>query len=141
MRFRLRNQKGASLIEFALIMPLLILLILGIVDAGWAFFQNLEVRHGAREASRLAAVDYGTEAQIIAETCVRMSNPGSIVNVNVSSTGTAIGDKVTVVVTRAHSSLTGILPFFDNLTLNSTVETRLEQPIPAAYPGVGGNCP
>ncbi len=122
-------------------MPLLLLLILGIVDAGWAFFQNLEVRHGAREAARLAAVDYGDEAAIIIETCARMNNPGSIVSVSVSSTGKNIGDKVTVAVTRAHDSLTGILPFFDNLTLNTTVETRLEQPLASPYPGAGGSCP
>jgi Flp pilus assembly protein TadG len=124
-------------------MPLLVLLILGIVDGGWAFFQNLEVRHGAREASRLAAVDYGTEAAIITETCNRMNNPGSIVSVSVSSTGTDIGDKVTVTVTRTHDSLTGILPFFDNLTLSTSLETRLEQPLPPSspYPGAGGSCP
>jgi hypothetical protein len=79
-------------------------------------------------------------ASIISETCARMDNPGSIVTVTVSSTGKDIGDKATVVVTRAHSSLTGILPFFDNLTLTSTVETRLEQPLTSAYSGSGA-CP
>ena len=141
LKHRGNRDRGAALIEFALIMPLLVLLILGIVDAGWAFFQNLEVRHGAREAARLAAVDYGDEATIIAEACARMNNPGSAVHVTVDSSGdTEIGDTVTVTVTKAHSSLTGILPFFDNLTLSSTVEIRLEQKLSSPYPGTGGDC-
>lgn len=141
MKHRGNRDRGAALIEFALIMPLLLLLILGIVDGGWAFFQNLEVRHGAREAARLAAVHYGDENSIINEACARMNNPGSIVSISISSTGDSIGDKVTVTVTRTHDSLTGILPFFDNLTLDTTVEIRLEQPIPSgAYSG-SGSCP
>jgi len=132
-RFHKGNRDdGASLIEFALVMPLLVLLIFGMVDAGWAFFQNLEVRHGAREAARLAAVDYGTADQIIAETCDRMNVPSGSTDVTVTldhSPGTAIGDKATVTVARPnHASLTGFLPFFDNLNLTSTVEIRIEQP-------------
>ena len=46
----------------ALVAPVLILLLLGIVDFGWAFSENLDVRHGAREASRLVAVNYRPNA-------------------------------------------------------------------------------
>jgi Flp pilus assembly protein TadG len=134
MRFRLRNQEGASLIEFALIMPLLVLLILGIVDAGWAFFQNLEVRHGAREVARMAVVDLDPggsgatqEARLINEACARMTADDKVW-VALYYDGTDIGDTVTAVVVRQHSSLTGILPFFDNIQLSSEVEMRIEQP-------------
>ncbi len=112
-------------------MPLLVLLILGIVDAGWAFFQNLEVRHGAREAARLAAVDYGTADEIIQATCERMSVPHNSTDfaVALDKTGSNIGDKATVTVSKPdHQSLTGILPFFNHLNLSTTVEIRIEQP-------------
>jgi Flp pilus assembly pilin Flp len=130
-RVSLRNQRGASLVEFALIMPLLVLLILGIVDAGWAFFQNLEVRHGAREAARLAAVDYGTADEIIVATCQRMNvaHGSEDFTVALSKSGSDIGDTATVTVSKPdHTSLTGILPFFDHLNLSTTVEIRIEQP-------------
>ncbi len=130
--FHRRNRdEGAALVEFALVMPLLLLLIFGMVDAGWAFFQNLEVRHGAREAARLAAVDFGTADEIIRETCARMNVPSgsAAVAVTLSKTGADIGDKATVTVTRPnHQSLTGLLPFFDSISLDSTVEIRIEQP-------------
>ena len=37
---RHKGERGASLVEFALIMPLLVLLIFGMVDAGWAFLKT-----------------------------------------------------------------------------------------------------
>lgn len=46
--------------EFALVAPLLMLLLLGIVDFGWAFSQNIDLKHAAREGGRLAAVNAGT---------------------------------------------------------------------------------
>src|SRR5690606_23570198 len=51
------NDVGASVVEFAFLVPLLILLLCGIIEVGWLFTQNLDVRHGAAEAARLAAVD------------------------------------------------------------------------------------
>jgi Flp pilus assembly protein TadG len=122
-------------------MPLLVLLILGIVDAGWAFFQNLEVRHGARELARMAVVDFDPsgpgatqEARLINEACVRMTADDTVwmALYRADDTGNGndndIGDLVTAVAIRQHSSLTGILPFFDNIQLSSVVEMRIEQP-------------
>jgi Flp pilus assembly protein TadG len=110
-------------------MPLLVLLLFGMVDAGWAFSQNLEVRHGAREGARLAAVDFDNATNMIDETCSRMGavgNPDVTVAFNLPGTS-AVGETASVTVTRAHSSLTGFLPFFDNINLTSTVQIRLEQ--------------
>ena len=56
-RLRLaRSQRGAELIEFALVLPLLLLLVLGIVDFGF-LFQRLEVvTNAAREGARIAVL-------------------------------------------------------------------------------------
>ncbi len=123
------DERGAALVEFALVAPLLLLLTFGMIDAGWAFFQNLEVRHGAREAARLAAVDWGSSAAIIDQTCARMNATGnSDFSVALAHQGAGkVGDTAAVTVTRAHESLSGFLPFFDNLTLQTDVEIRLEQ--------------
>ena len=134
---RHRNDRGASLVEFALIMPLLVLLLFGMVDAGWAFSQHLEVRHGAREAARLAAVSavpFDTGSAIVTEACQRMTSTSPDVIVSLTllpAVGPGnMGDKgqaAAVTVTRSHSSLVGFIPFFDNITLTSDVEIRLEQ--------------
>jgi Flp pilus assembly protein TadG len=54
-RFR-QNERGAELIEFALILPLLLAMLAGIADFG-RMFQRLEVTtNAAREGARLASL-------------------------------------------------------------------------------------
>ncbi len=120
------SERGASLVEFAIMAPLLILLLLGIVEFGWLFAQNVDIRHGAREASRLAATNYPSD--IATETCSRMDLAGSgAVTVDLSRSGSEIGSTVTATVSLVPDSLTG---FFDAIlpsTLESSVQTRMEQ--------------
>lgn len=50
-----RNERGASLVELAIALPLLMMLLLGMVSAGIAYNHNLALAHSAREAGRHAA--------------------------------------------------------------------------------------
>lgn len=52
---RKRDELGASLVEFALVMPLVLMLIVGMVSAGISFNHKLSLTHAAREAGRYAA--------------------------------------------------------------------------------------
>ena len=47
---------GASAVELALISPLLILLLFGIIVFGWTFFRAQSMQSAVREGGRLAAV-------------------------------------------------------------------------------------
>ncbi|WP_211284004.1 TadE family protein [Phycicoccus duodecadis] len=51
-----RREGGAAAVEFALVLPLLLLLIFGIIDYGMFFFDSIGMRQGAREAARSAVV-------------------------------------------------------------------------------------
>ena len=51
---RSRGQSSQALIEFALISPVLLLLLFGIIDIGRAVFYYDTVNHAAREGARLA---------------------------------------------------------------------------------------
>jgi Flp pilus assembly protein TadG len=53
---RWRDERGAVAVEFALIAPVLILLLFGIVDYGLVFNAQLQVTGAAREAARTMAV-------------------------------------------------------------------------------------
>jgi Flp pilus assembly protein TadG len=122
------RERGASLIEFAILMPLLITLLLGVVEFAWLFSQNIDVRHGAREGARLAATDYGNETTIANETCDRMDIAGTAaVTVNLTRSGATIGDEINVTVTATPASLTGFFDYILPATLTSSIETRLEQ--------------
>ena len=122
------RDRGAALIEFAILAPLLVALLLGIIEFGWLFSQNIDVRHGAREGARLAATNFGTETAIVNETCARMDVAGtSSVSVRLSRTGATIGNVVTVEVRAVPTSLTGFFTAIMPATLDSSIETRLEQ--------------
>jgi Flp pilus assembly protein TadG len=51
-----RRDRGASIVEFAIIMPLLFALVLGIIDFGNTYNDWISVRQGAREGARQAVV-------------------------------------------------------------------------------------
>lgn len=53
----MENQAGAVLVEFALVLPLLLLLLLGTVEFGRAFNYWIDENHLANVAARWAAVD------------------------------------------------------------------------------------
>jgi Flp pilus assembly protein TadG len=57
-----RAEEGATLVEFAIAVPLLVLFIFGAIDFGWAFGQHINVRSAVREGARLAAVNGGSGA-------------------------------------------------------------------------------
>jgi Flp pilus assembly protein TadG len=61
-----RSRRGQSLVEFALILPVFILVLLGIFDLGRAVYAYNTINNAAREAARLAIVDQ-TVADIQAE--------------------------------------------------------------------------
>ena len=150
-RKRCQGDDGAALVEFALIAPLFFLLVFGIMEFGWAFFQQLDVRHGAREGARLAAVDYKTTAsptpatqtdQIVAEVCERMDS-GDNVTVQITQSGTsAIGQQFEVTIEKPLDQLTGFLGFaLDGIDITSHVESRLEQTAGWESMGSAETCP
>ncbi len=59
-----RSARGQGLVEFALILPLLLLLIVGILDFGRMLFIYANLFNAAREASRYALTDPGNQVAI-----------------------------------------------------------------------------
>ena len=136
LRQRRAGDKGANLVEFALIAPFIFVLLFGIVEFAWVFATNLDVKQGAREAARITAVNEptGGNAALAAEICSRMDLTGhSPTSITWTSDGSpAVGEGVQVTVsTNSFSTLTGMVDwaFPSSLTsIDSTVEIRIEQP-------------
>jgi Flp pilus assembly protein TadG len=53
-----RDERGTSMTELALVLPLLLVLLLGMIDFGKAFTEWIDETHLANEGARLAAVNY-----------------------------------------------------------------------------------
>jgi Flp pilus assembly protein TadG len=69
MRRRRRRQRGQALVETALVLPVFLLILFGLIDIGRAVFLYNTVSEGARQASRLAVVDQ-TAADVTAQALV-----------------------------------------------------------------------
>ena len=52
---RIRCEQGQSLVELALVMPMLVLLLAGVVDLGGAFGTLISVVNSSREGARYGA--------------------------------------------------------------------------------------
>jgi Flp pilus assembly protein TadG len=58
MRLMLRGEEGTALVEFALILPILALLLFAMLDFGKAFNSWIDETHLANQGARLASVGY-----------------------------------------------------------------------------------
>jgi hypothetical protein len=66
---RVRSERGAELIEFALVFPLLLLLVLGMVDFGFLFQRYEVLTNAAREGARMAVLPGYSPTDVQARVC------------------------------------------------------------------------
>src|SRR5687767_1364031 len=64
LRNRAADDRGAELIEFALVFPILLLLVAGIADFGFLFQRYEVVTNAAREGARIAVLPSYTVADV-----------------------------------------------------------------------------
>jgi len=76
--------RGAALVEFAMILPILILLVFGIIEFGRGYHAKTTLTHAARESVRIAALDTGDPAQVARDAAPNL-DPGAITVVVVPS--------------------------------------------------------
>lgn len=117
-----KNQRGASAVEFAIILPILVMILFGMFQFGIAYNNWIALTHAAREGARLAAVGNYDEQT------VRDRAPSvDIASVDVTGLDGSIGDPVTVNVTG--SVLDIQIPFVGSwpIQLQSEASMRIEQ--------------
>lgn len=64
IRSLFRGQHGASAVETALMLPLMVLLLFGIIDIGRFYWAEHAVTHAANEAARLAVLEGVTTQEV-----------------------------------------------------------------------------
>jgi len=96
----LLGEKGASAVEFAIILPILIVLVFAIIQFGITYNNYISLTHAAREGARLAAVGLYEDPDFDFEQAVRDSSPTvEIVTISVENPeGIRIGNPVSVTV-------------------------------------------
>lgn len=53
-----KRESGQAIVEFALVLPIFLLLIMGIIDFGFLFYNYIGIENSARNAARIACVEY-----------------------------------------------------------------------------------
>ena len=123
-----RNRKGQGLVEFALVVPLLLLLVIGIFEFGRAWMTKNIMTGAAREAVRLLAVPAPAGGATVANAraAVVLASAG-ITTASISVVDASVAfDPVSVTVTYNFPVLTGFIPGLDNILLSSTTTMRRE---------------
>ena len=98
----IRRDDGASAVEFALVLPILLALLMGILEFGWAFNGFITVTGAAREGARIAAVDTSNDRVVEA-----VENHTTIFDTSPTTTIDRGADSVTVEVRGALTPLVG----------------------------------
>jgi Flp pilus assembly protein TadG len=133
-----KGEDGQSLVEFALVLPIFLLVLFAIVDFGMAFHAWITVTNSAREGARIGSVHAPSASieQRVRDTADTLNQDNLSVNVsNADDQGGQPGESVVVDVSYSYSLMTpladllnlvsgGTIP--DVLTLDTVAEMRLE---------------
>jgi Flp pilus assembly protein TadG len=127
---RLRRTEGQAFVEFVIVLPLLVMLVMGIVQFGLAFHNYLSITDATRVGARAAAVKRTSGACAAATTAIQntvSAKQWSTISSRITCTtpdGTDTGDQVIVVVTYPYSI--GLPGFSASGDLTASATERLE---------------
>lgn len=126
---RVRREDGASAVEFALLTPLLFMLVFGIIGFGLAFLQVQSIRTAIREGGRAAAT--GAQASIVQQKTIDASSgaipSGQNANISVSPgqcNAQNIGSDVTVTYNTANLPDGGVvvrIPLMPDIVMHPVI--------------------
>jgi len=128
---RKNDRRGSNAIEFALTIPVVVMLLTGIMDYGYFFSQQQVVVHAARTGARRAAVsDPETESagEVARAAVLQVLEDGGVPGepkIAVTFGGAAPNATVTVDVRVDYDGLAGLIPLPG--ALGSTISSRLER--------------
>jgi Flp pilus assembly protein TadG len=127
-----RDERGQTAVEFALVAPIMIVLVLGIMQFGVAFHNYVTItdaaRAGARQAiiARLAGGDFTAAQQAVRTAAGGLDQSSLLVTVD-DPTPTTAGSTVTVTASYPYSISIPLLGLtVVNGNLNATAKEQLE---------------
>ncbi|WP_353083122.1 TadE/TadG family type IV pilus assembly protein [Tessaracoccus lapidicaptus] len=103
-----KTERAAAAVEFALVAPVLIALLLGTIEFGFLIFLSSAASGAAREGARAAAISGQVADAVTVAKSAYMTTTGRAGNATVNPAGPACtpGEAVVVTVTENYGSLT-----------------------------------
>ena len=135
MRRLLREQKGAVIVEFALVVPFLFLIVFGIIDFSRAYAQLNNINSSLREGARFGAAQKDPTVDAIKDEVIRFSSTWGNALIR-DSIAVSIGDEIVVSVTNYPINLPTLGGFLNlanrRITATRRVSYRWERSCPIA---------
>lgn len=126
---RRRDERGSTLVEFALVLPVVLMLLLGIVQYAYVFWSKETAAATAREAARRLSVGSQwtcTEQEAESRAATASVGSGGPQATVAYPTGHDIGDRVVVTVSLRTLDV-GLFPFLpDDGAVVETAAARIE---------------
>jgi len=124
----IKNNRGQALVEFALVLPVLLLFVVGMMDFGLIINQYIVVAEAAREGARSAALGNTDSAVTTVAKTAASSIDTSQLTVTISPGTTRVrGNSVTVTVAKPVAITQFLSSFFPSgLTVQGTTTMRVE---------------
>ncbi|MCH8112223.1 MAG: pilus assembly protein [Proteobacteria bacterium] len=129
MRSCWRSERGVAAVEFAFILPILLMLFSGIVQFGSIMFLENHMTNVARETSRRIAVGELAQADAASSAQQALVNWGVTYEVSVAATDVGGGNQdITVAISlpMAEAALMDVLGVFQSGNLTAVVTMRQE---------------
>ena len=129
------GEDGQAMVEFALILPIFLLILCGIIDFGWLFYNQLSLNNACREGARYAVVNTADNADtqsiinhIENTTTTVFANDGVDITVTYSSPADPTSGDITVSMEADISFFTPVLSTIlgKEKTITSTVIMKVE---------------
>lgn len=118
------QSRGAVAVEFALVAPILLALVAGILEFSHAYNLQISVSQAAREAAREMAIEDDQAAAAAAAAAGAPGLNGADFEYDFSPASCTAGENMTVTITYPAATLTGI--FGSNVTVTGTGAMRCE---------------
>jgi Flp pilus assembly protein TadG len=118
------NERGTAVIEFALVLPLILVLLLGIVEVAVIARTEIQLVHAAREGAREAAASPDTE-RAAAAVRAALGDSARAARISVSRPST-VGKMTTVTVRFPYRVVAPIFGGF-TVTMSSRASMRVER--------------
>lgn len=126
----LKKQKGQALVEFAIILPLLLMLVMGILQFGMMLNVYLAIENASREGARAGIVGSSDAEiqQLIISTSPSLDPENLTVTITPDETNRSSGDTITVKVTYNYKLIVPIISrlFNNEVILNEQTSMRIE---------------
>ncbi|MCU1518672.1 MAG: TadE-like protein [Pseudarthrobacter sp.] len=104
------SERGAVAIEFAILLPVLLVLVLGTIEFGRAYNAQISLTNAARDGARVMALQNNTAAaKTASQNAAGMVSTGILASdVTVSPSACSTGTQTTVTIHYTLSTITGI---------------------------------